>query len=86
MGFFDALIGGAIGGYYEGKNRARQQAYSHLQEMKDKIDMIERVCEYSSCSNCKYGTSPYACEKTALIDMYNEALDFYASKGLIKTR
>ena len=84
MGFLDSLIGGAIGGYYEGKNRARQQAYAHLQEMSDKIDMIDRVCKYSSCYNCKYGTSPDACEKTALIEMYNEALDYYASKGLVK--
>ena len=86
MGFFDSLVGSAIEGYYEGKNRAIQQAYSHLQQMKDQVDMIERVCEYSSCGNCKYGTSPYACEKNALIDMYNEALDYYSSKGLIKTK
>jgi len=86
MGFFDSLIGGAISGYYEGKNQARQQAYAHLQQMKDKLDMIERVCEHSSCYNCKYGTSPSACEMTALGEMYNEALEFYASKGLVKMR
>ena len=86
MGFFDNLIGGAISGYYEGKNRARQQAYSHLQQMGDQIVMMERVCQYSSCSSCKYGSSPYACEKNALKENFKETYDYYASKGLVKKR
>jgi len=84
MGFIDGIIIGGIDAYRNAKDKAKQQANFHLQEMSDKIDMIERVCKYSSCYNCRYGTSPEACEKTALIEMFNEALDYYASKGLVR--
>ena len=87
MGLLDSLIVGAIGGYNDAKNRAKQQAYLEMSQLQDRIKMMQRVCEQrSNCLYCNYGTSPNACEINALIDIYNEKMKFYISKGLIKAR
>ena len=78
------IIDGIVGGYMAGKQRIKAEAYAHLQSMSDQIGVMQRVCQASTCSNCRYGTSPTACEYNALIELYNETLDDYAQRRLVK--
>jgi len=80
MGFLGSLIGGLL----DGRGDAKMQAYAHLQSMSDQIEVMRRICENSSCSNCKYGTSPTDCEYNEMVDLYNETLNDYAKRKLIK--
>jgi len=78
------ILSSIVGGYMSAKHEVRSEAYAHLQSMSDQIGVMKRICDASSCSCCRYGTSPTSCEYNALIDVYNETLDNYAQKGLIK--
>jgi len=62
----------------------RATLWNAVQSMNDQISVMQRVCENSSCMNCRYGTSPSNCEYHALIDLYNETLDDYAQRKLVK--
>jgi len=84
MGFIDGILLGVIEGRQQAKQYAKSQAYAHLQSMSDQINVMQRVCENSSCMNCKYGTSPSNCEYHARIDLYNETLDDYAQRKLVR--
>jgi len=84
MGIFSSLVLGYMEGKQQAKIYSKSQAYAHLQSMSDQISVMQRICENSSCMNCRYGTSPTNCEYNALVDLYNETLDDYAQRKLIK--
>jgi len=69
------------------KNEEMQRALSHLQEIEDEIELMDIVCQRclgSQCLNCKYGTSPNACEKNDMIRFYNKKREEYRYKFNIK--
>ena len=84
MGFLSSLVFGIIGGHQQAKIHAISQAHEHLQSMSDRLIVMKRVCDNSSCRDCKYGTSPTACEFNALVDLYNETIDDYVKRKLIR--
>ena len=84
MSILGSIALGIVGGRVQAKLYEKSQAYSHLQSMNDQISVMQRICENSSCMNCRYGTSPSNCEYHALIDLYNETLDDYAQRKLVK--
>jgi len=84
MGIISSIALGIVEGHQQAKAQARTQAYSHLQSLNDKISVMQRVCENSSCMNCRYGTSPSNCEYHARIDLYNETLDDYTQRKLVR--
>jgi len=84
MGIISSILLGVVEGHQQAKMHAKSQAHSRLQSMNDQISVMQRVCENSSCMNCRYGTSPSNCEYHALIDLYNETLDDYAQRKLVK--
>ena len=84
MGLLSSILFGVVEGHQQAKIHSRSQAYAHLQSMSDQISVMQRVCENSSCMNCRYGTSPANCEYHARVDLYNETLDDYARRKLVK--
>jgi len=69
------------------KNEEMQRALSHLQGIEDEIEFMDIVCQRclpSQCLNCKYGTSPDACDKNDKIDFYNKKREEYLYKFNIK--
>jgi len=84
MGFFSSLLFGIIEGHQQAKIYAISQANAHLQSMSDRLSVMKRVCDNSYCEDCKYGTSPTACEFNALVDLYNETINDYVKRKLIK--
>ena len=84
VGIFSSIVFSYIEARQQAKIYSKSEAYAHLQSMNDQIEVMQRVCNASSCSSCKYGTSPKACEYNALVDLYNETLNDYAQRGLVK--
>jgi len=81
------IIDGILMGYMAANQELKSEAYAHLQSMSDQMGIMKRVRDNTpSCSLCRYGTSSASCEYNALVSLYNDTLDDYAKRGLVKVR
>jgi len=84
MGFFSSLFFGIIEGHQQAKLYEISQANAHLQSMSDQLNVMRHVCDNSDCEDCRYGTSPTACEFGALVHLYKKTINDYEKRKLIK--